>query len=428
MAYFITASTSASVTQTTFDTTGSIVTSSLFTPNDPLNVDNITTIKKSRSPYPSLNRSIYKESVSFTNCDGTSINWLYDTTASRDNDFNIIKALNTNYESSGGGGGSWVGTATSDLNMATYDIYNVTHITASGNISASGDLSIAGFPSVSASLAAGGGGGFTPSLSTDLPARNITASANISASGTIYSELIHLTNTTTGDSLTIETTEDSSTAAPVICLKRNSSSPGDGDYLGQIKFLGENDAGQQVTYAKITGKTSDVTDTTEDGLLEFAVRKAGSNSINARLTHSDLKLINGTGLEVAGDIQTDSNISASGYVSASSFSGDGSGLTNLQRPISLSVSSHMTASNDNAGFFFEVGAVTCSIQAKTSVTCDVGSEFEFFQSSSGNFIFVTGSGVTLRSKGGALTLTGQYSGATLKKIRDDEWILVGDLA
>jgi hypothetical protein len=67
MAYFITASASASVIQTTFDTTGSIVTSSLYTPNDPLNVDNITTIKKSRSQYPNLNRPIYKESVSFTN-------------------------------------------------------------------------------------------------------------------------------------------------------------------------------------------------------------------------------------------------------------------------------------------------------------------------------------------------------------------------
>lgn len=104
MAYFITASTSASVTQTTFDTTGSIITSSLFTPNDPLNVDNITTIKKSRSPYPNLNRPIYKESVSFTDNNGTDVNWLYDNTASRDTDFNLIKTLNTNYEKSGGGG------------------------------------------------------------------------------------------------------------------------------------------------------------------------------------------------------------------------------------------------------------------------------------------------------------------------------------
>ena len=140
MAYFITASTSASVTQTTFDTTGSIVTSSLFTPNDPLNVDNITTIKKSKSQYPSLNRPIYKESVSFTDNNGTAINWLYDNTASRDHDFDLIKILNTNYEKSGGG--SWVGTATSDLNMATYDIYGIANVTASGNISASGQLTV----------------------------------------------------------------------------------------------------------------------------------------------------------------------------------------------------------------------------------------------------------------------------------------------
>ncbi len=140
MAYFITASTSASVTQTTFDTTGSIVTSSLFTPNDPLNVDNITTIKKSRSPYPNLSRPIYKESVSFTNCAGIAVDWLYDNTASRDSDFNLIKTLNTNYNPSGGGGGSWVGTAKSNLDMATYTIYGVANITASGNISSSGTI------------------------------------------------------------------------------------------------------------------------------------------------------------------------------------------------------------------------------------------------------------------------------------------------
>ena len=85
-------------------------------------------------------------------------------------------------------------------------------------------------------------------------------------------------------------------------MKRNSGSPADGDYLGQLKFKGENDADQEVIYAKITGKISDASDTTEDGLLEFTLKKAGSNNIGARLTSTDLKLINGTGLEVAGDV------------------------------------------------------------------------------------------------------------------------------
>ena len=104
----------------------------------------------------------------------------------------------------------------------------------------------------------------------------------------------------TGD-LTLTSTDSSSSAGPIQEFYKNSSSPADGDYLGQIKFQGENDAGQKVLYAKVTGKISDVTDTTEDGLIEFALRKAGSNSIGARLTSTDLKLINGTGLEVAGN-------------------------------------------------------------------------------------------------------------------------------
>jgi len=111
---------------------------------------------------------------------------------------------------------------------------------------------------------------------------------------------LSIANTTTDDSLLITTTEDSSTAAPVITLKRNSASPADADYLGQLKFKGENDADQEVVYAKITGKIQDASDGSEDGLLEFANRKAGSNVITARLRSDSLQLLNGTTLVVAG--------------------------------------------------------------------------------------------------------------------------------
>ena len=119
-------------------------------------------------------------------------------------------------------------------------------------------------------------------------------------SGTVSGSLA-IANTTTDDSLLLTTTEDSSSAGPVITLKRNSSSPADADYLGQLKFKGENDADQEVVYAKITGKIQDATDTTEDGIIEFANRKAGSNVITARLRSDSLQLLNSTGLTVAGD-------------------------------------------------------------------------------------------------------------------------------
>ena len=111
---------------------------------------------------------------------------------------------------------------------------------------------------------------------------------------------LNVTTTTTDDSVTITTTEDSSAAAPVVTLKRNSASPADADYLGQIKFKGENDADQEVVYGKITGKIGDNTDTTEDGIIEFANIKDGTQTITVRLNSDEMQLINSTGLNVAG--------------------------------------------------------------------------------------------------------------------------------
>ena len=108
-----------------------------------------------------------------------------------------------------------------------------------------------------------------------------------------------VTNTSTDAIMTFTTTEDSSSAGPVIDLKRNSASPADGDYLGQLKFRGENDADQDVIYAKVTGKISDASDGTEDGLVEIAVKNGGSNRIVARFTGSELKLLNNAGIDVA---------------------------------------------------------------------------------------------------------------------------------
>jgi len=286
MAYFITASASASV-EIQFLSASVIASESTFTDNDPINVDSIVTFKKGNSEFPNQSRPLYKDSISFINCEGKSSNWLYNDTASRDGDFNIIKALNTNYNP----------VASSPAGKATNIQYN--------------------------------GGGYFDSSDNFV--------------------FISSTNTL--------------------------------EITGSLKIA------QGVSA----------------GIVDLTGASAVSGSIFSGSFIGD-----GSGL--------------------TGLAGDGSNITNLQRPVSLSVSSHMTASNDNAGFFFEVGAVTCSIQTSSLVACNIGSEFEFFQSSSGNFIFVTGSGVTLRSKGGALTLTGQYSAATLKKIRAEEWVLVGDLA
>ena len=89
-------------------------------------------------------------------------------------------------------------------------------------------------------------------------------------------------------------------AGPQLQLYRNSASPADADYLGQIAFQGENDADQSTLFAKITGKILDASDGSEDGGIEFAAQKAGTQTILARLRSNKFELLNSTELEVAG--------------------------------------------------------------------------------------------------------------------------------
>ena len=100
--------------------------------------------------------------------------------------------------------------------------------------------------------------------------------------------------------LTLSNTDAGSAAGPTLNLYRNSSSPADADYLGQIKFQGESDTGVQRNYAKITGKILDASNSTEDGIIEFAHIKAGSQTITARFRSDSFQLLNGTNLSVNG--------------------------------------------------------------------------------------------------------------------------------
>ena len=100
--------------------------------------------------------------------------------------------------------------------------------------------------------------------------------------------------------LTLTSTDAGSSAAPTIDLVRDSSSPADADYLGQIAFKGDDDGGSSHTYAKISGKIGDASAGTEDGLIEFAVVSNGSNEIIARIKQDGLFLNTGNTLRFEG--------------------------------------------------------------------------------------------------------------------------------
>tara|TARA_Y100000401_G_scaffold100967_1_gene90190 strand:- start:51 stop:983 length:933 start_codon:yes stop_codon:yes gene_type:complete len=157
-------------------------------------------------------------------------------------------------------------------------------------------------------------------------ANDTIVNADINSSAAIDGSKISpaFTSDITGTgNLTLTSTDGGSSAAPELELYRNSASPADADYLGQLKFTGESDDGSKEVYAKITGKISDASSGTEDGIIEFAHRKAGSNVITGRFTSTAFKLINGTELEAEG------GATITGTCTATTFSGSGASLTNL---------------------------------------------------------------------------------------------------
>jgi hypothetical protein len=69
-----------------------------------------------------------------------------------------------------------------------------------------------------------------------------------------------------------------------------------------------------------------------------------------------------------------------------------------------------------------------TVPPDSSVTFPIGTTIELYQYGAGQTTVVAGAGVTIRSPSGKLKLTGQYSGAALRKRAANEWALEGDLS
>lgn len=164
-------------------------------------------------------------------------------------------------------------------------------------------------------------GDTTPQLggNLDLNSNNITGTGDIGIAGDI----------------TLTSTDAGSTNGPVLDLYRNSPSPSSGDYLGQIAYSGENSNGGTEIYAKVTGKITDPTLGSEDGLIETAIKGAGSFTIVSRQRSDELQLLNGTGLSVAG------NTTLSGTLNGHTIPG-GSGTLALTSDFNASTTDTLT--------------------------------------------------------------------------------------
>ena len=77
--------------------------------------------------------------------------------------------------------------------------------------------------------------------------------------------------------LTLKSTDADANVGPILDVIRDSASPADGDEIGRFRFKGDDDAGNETTYAFMQVKINDATDASDDGELEILTRTNGNN-------------------------------------------------------------------------------------------------------------------------------------------------------
>jgi hypothetical protein len=176
---------------------------------------------------------------------------------------------------------------------------------------------------------------------------------------------------TISDGVQLHSSEAGSAASPIMEFYRDSASPANSDYLGQLKFKGDNSSGASKNFAKISAKSSDVTADAEDGVIEITVLNNGTQDNVMRINENGLYLnaghyitlegTTGNGNEVflkAGDPSGDRNIvfpDASGTVALTSditsynyITASSSDTLTNKTLAATAVSGDITPSSDNA--------------------------------------------------------------------------------
>ena len=107
----------------------------------------------------------------------------------------------------------------------------------------------------------------------------------------------------------VASTETDATAGPELVLKRDSSSPADGDAIGRVKFIHENDADEEIVGVQIDGRIVDASDGTEDARVIIQTMVGGS--LRSRLDiKEDSVVINQEGQDLDFRVESDAKTAA----------------------------------------------------------------------------------------------------------------------
>jgi hypothetical protein len=104
--------------------------------------------------------------------------------------------------------------------------------------------------------------------------------------------------------LTLKSTDADASIGPRMDLHRDSASPANNDLIGDIRYLGENDASEIIEYANIESKILDVTDGAEQGLMDLRTIVAGTSRSRVTIL-SDETVVNDGGQALNFRVESD---------------------------------------------------------------------------------------------------------------------------
>jgi hypothetical protein len=136
-------------------------------------------------------------------------------------------------------------------------------------------------------------------LQTVTPATNSIKPAMLS-----LDDGVTITTDDNSDTLTLASTDTDSSSGPKLNYYRNSSSPADGDYIGNTIYVGRNDNSENVNFVSINVQANDVSDGTEDSTYIINTMRAGALDQTLNISPSEV-IINEDSKDVDFRVESD---------------------------------------------------------------------------------------------------------------------------
>lgn len=132
----------------------------------------------------------------------------------------------------------------------------------------------------------------TAANNTDIAGINIQGSGNVSqGDDAIRTMMSQIAAWLVNGTVTFSSTDAGALVGPELVLYRNSASPAASDLIGNLRFDGEDSAGNTQEYARIIAQIADATSGSEDGTLQLQIFEAGTRVQRLQLDAAGVKVI-----------------------------------------------------------------------------------------------------------------------------------------